>query len=114
MQGSVRFAVKKFHHIPGAFSKLFKRAKNKTLYEDKSMIISYADLSYGDGSVYDKNGLKKVKDTKLNYWYTDGKKRYNRFKFRAQNGKSEKQIAKENNVEKIYGCGNSLYKKELS
>lgn len=108
-----RFAVKKFHHIPGAFSKLFKRAKNKTLHEDKSVIISYADLSYGDGSVYDKNNLEFMKNTKLNYWYTDGTKRYNRFKFRAQDGKSEKQVAKENGVQKIYGCGNKLYRMKL-
>lgn len=108
-----RFAVKKFHHIPGAFSKLFKRAKEKTLHEERSVIISYADLSYGDGGVYEENGFTLNGDTKLNYWYTDGKERYNRFKFRAQDGMSEREYARENGVEKLYGCGNKLYKMEL-
>jgi len=35
--------------------------------------------------------------------------RYDRFRFRAQSGKSEKEVAQENKVYRIYGCGNYLY-----
>ena len=34
--------------------------------------------------------------------------RYDRFKFRAQDGKPEKQIAAESNVHRIGGCGSQI------
>ena len=43
------------------------------------------------------------------YFYTDGYKRFNRFKFRAKNGKTEKLIAEENNLYKIYDCGSDVF-----
>ena len=44
-----------------------------------------------------------------NYWYTDGERRYDRFKFRAQPGKPEKQVAEEAGVRSVWGCGNRIY-----
>ena len=38
-----------------------------------------------------------------------GEKRFFRFKYRAQPGKSEKQVAEENGVFKVYGCGHNIY-----
>jgi hypothetical protein len=45
----------------------------------------------------------------LGYYCTDGVSRFNRFRFRAKNNKSEKQIAEENKVYKIYDCGNKIF-----
>jgi hypothetical protein len=65
--------------------------------------------------VYEATGFKLVKEnTGINYWYTDGTVRYNRFKFRAQPGKTEREVAEENSVYRVYGCGNSLYELDLS
>jgi len=53
------------------------------------------------------------KETGPDYWYSDGRKRFDRFKFRASNGKSEKIIASENNVFKIWGCGSNIFIKNI-
>jgi hypothetical protein len=54
-----------------------------------------------------------VAKTPEDYWYTDGTCRYDRFRFRARDGKSEVQISRENKVEKIYGAGNFIYLKHF-
>lgn len=95
--------------VVGGFSKLLKRAIQWAKENGYTSIISYCDLSCGSGNVYEKNGFTKIGYTGLNYWYTDGTCRYDRFRYRAQDGKSEKEIALENKVYKIYGCGNNLY-----
>jgi predicted GNAT family N-acyltransferase len=110
-----RFATKSNTSVPGAFTKLLKQAIEhvKKNHPEKLGLISYCDLAFGNGNVYDKNGFVKegrTKSKEINFFYTDGKIRYNRFDFRAQPGKSEKTVASEAGVYKIYGCGNSLYK----
>jgi len=105
-----RFSNELNTHIPGSFSRLLKYACEYAKKEKFKGLTSYADLRFGAGDVYLKNGFKYVGKTDVDYWYTDRVKRYPRFKFRAQNGKSEKQIAEKNNVVKIYGCGSNIYK----
>jgi len=70
-------------------------------------------LRFGTGEVYSKNHFQFVGTTDVDYWYTNGKQRYNRFKYRAKNGKSEKHIAEESNVKRIYGCGSNIYLYQL-
>ena len=77
-------------------------------------ILTYADLRFGNGNVYSKNGFSFVKQTSIDYWYTDGKVRHFRFKYRAQPGKPEKQVAEENGVWKVFGCGSNLYEYRLN
>lgn len=108
-----RFASKPFHSIPGSFSKLLKKAKQEAKQDGYKGILSYCNRRFGEGNVYLKNGFELVGNTKLDYEYTDGYRRYNRFKFRAQPNKPEKQVAKENRVYKIYGCGSNIYKLEF-
>ena len=45
--------------------------------------------------------------------YSDGEKRYFRTKFKAQNGKTENEIALENRVFRVYGCGSNIYELKL-
>ncbi len=106
-----RFATKPFCRVIGGFSKVFNNALIWAKNNNYKSIISYCDLTYSNGNVYEKSGFTNMGHTGLNYWYTDGIQRFDRFKFRAQNDKSEEEIAKENKVARIYGCGNNLYEK---
>jgi hypothetical protein len=103
-----RLATKKNFKVSGGASKILKYVK-KEIRDQYDSIISYCDLSYGNGRVYEKIGFELISEIKTNYWYTDGIFRFDRFKFRANNGKSEKEVAAENKVARIYGCGNNLY-----
>lgn len=105
-----RFSNELSSNVVGGFSKLLKAAKKWAMDEGYDGIFTYADLRFGKGEVYGNNGFALIGKTKPDYWYTDGKERFNRFAFRAQNGKTEKQIAEENSVEKIYGCGSNIYR----
>lgn len=74
-------------------------------------MMTYADLRYGRGLGYERVGFKHVGWTGLSYDYTDGTKRFHRFKFRADptRGLSERQVAQNAGVNRIYGCGNNAY-----
>jgi hypothetical protein len=104
-----RFASKLDTVVIGGFSKLFKQAIEWSKQNNYSTIMTYADLRFGLGKVYEKNGFTFIKNTDLDYWYTDNHIRYDRFKFRAKDGLSEKQVADYNKVTRIYGCGSALY-----
>lgn len=109
-----RFSSKLFCVVRGGFSRLLHQAETWAKENGYSKIITYADLRFGTGNVYDKCGFVKAKEnTGINYWYTNGKERFNRFKFRAQDNLSEKQVASKNSVYKIYGCGNALFEKAI-
>lgn len=108
-----RFSTKLNSSVPGAFSRLLKYCIKWSKQEGYDKILTYADLRFGNGDVYNKNKFNFVGSTKVDYWYTDGKQRYNRFKFRAQRGKPEKIVAQENGVYKIYGCGSNIYELKL-
>lgn len=107
-----RYANKTYTNVRGGFSKLLKHSINNWLLTETKYrkIISYCDLRFGYGNVYSQCGFTLVKeDTGINYWYTNGKTRYPRFKFRATKDKTEKQVAEENKVWKVFGCSNNLY-----
>lgn len=48
------------------------------------------------------------KGGKAEAWYTDFSSRFDRFKFRARDGKSERQVALESKVFKIWGAGSRI------
>jgi len=108
-----RFATRMNTTVVGGFSKLLSCVKKYTKSQQLHTIISYADLLHGTGRVYDLAGFDYVKHTGINYWYTDGVQLFNRFRYKAEANKSEKEVAKAQNVQRIYGCGNSLYKLAL-
>ncbi len=108
-----RFATKQNWSITGAFQRLFKRFKQWAQSYKFEKIISYADLRFGPGTVYKSAGFAHKKRTPLDYWYTDGLERQHRFKYRAQPGIPEKQIAEAAGVTKVYGCGSNLFELKL-
>lgn len=103
-----RFAIKKNATIPGGFQRLLKEAI-ADLPLDRNGLLTYADLSHGDGGVYVRSGFEQEGSTDLDYWYTDFVQRFNRFKFRAQPGKTEKEVTEEAGVCKIFGCGSNRF-----
>ena len=66
-------------------------------------------LRFGLGTVYEKCGMQLIGETGTNYWYSNGIIREDRFKYRAQPGKSELQVAIENNVRPVYGAGHRIW-----
>lgn len=106
-----RFCSKKHFNVVGGLSKLLHHAKKYFLDYDK--ILTYADRRFGEGASYSAVGFSLIDSTSQDYWYTDGVSRYHRFKFRAANGKSEKQVAIENGVFRVYGCGSNVFIREI-
>ena len=63
----VRYAVKQDTSVVGSFSKLLKRFRS----EYPGSIISYSDVSYSEGNVYEKNGFVYVTTNAPSYWYVN-------------------------------------------
>jgi hypothetical protein len=97
-------------NVIGAASKLFKHFVSA---QKPLKIVSYCDMRWGTGKVYEILGFKKIKETAPNYFYTRGMARYNRFLFRKNKlvseghdkKKTEKQIMLELGYLRIYDCG---------
>ncbi len=85
-----------------------------------NIINSYGDLRWTDlkNNVYLKNGFELISISRPNYWYTHKhKNRIHRYNFRkhkliemgADKNKSEWEIMKEFNYDRIWDCGNGKY-----
>jgi len=108
-----RMAFLKNTSVIGGASKLLKQLELYAKDNGYEGILTYADLRFGTGGVYQKCGYELKGETSTNYWYTEGLKRYDRFLYRAQNGKSEVDVALENKVRPIWGAGNKVYVKYI-
>lgn len=93
---------------PGWLARLMSEAKNG-LAKGSSSIMSYVDLRIGTGRSLEKIGFKMTSQYTENWWWTDGRQRYNRFKFKATNEKPEREVAVEAGVARIYGAGNATF-----
>lgn len=95
--------------VRGGASKLFTHVKRLALEDGFEGVMSYADLRFGNGGVYSKCGMEEMEESKLNYWYTDGHSRFDRFVFRARPGKSEEDVSREEGVMRVWGAGNKIF-----
>lgn len=113
----IRFCNKVNHNVVGSASKLFKYFTSKYDQEfDK--IISYADISLFNGSLYELLNFKEIHLSKPNYfWVVDGV-RYHRFKYNKKKlvnlyggdpNKSESDIMNERGNYKVWSCGQLRY-----
>ena len=109
-----RFCSKRNYIVRGGFSKLLKYfLKNNK----PSSIITFSDNNYSDGELYLKNGFKKVYNILPDYKYIINNKRYHKFGFRKDKLKkmfpnstgTEKEIAYENNLYRIYDSGKQKF-----
>jgi hypothetical protein len=84
-------------------------------------IISYCDLRWSSGNMYDRLGFTLDHISQPNYFYIIGNKRKNRFNFRknvlVEEGydpsKTEHQIMLERRIYRIYDCGCKVYKMDF-
>ncbi len=106
-----RYAQRNNVVISGALSRLVKAAEEFTSTNNYKGLMTYVDRRIGNGNGYLKSGFTLINKTTEDYWYTDGTCRYDRFRFRAKNGKTELEVAQESKVQKIYGAGNLIYVK---
>lgn len=103
-----RFSTKPSWHVSGGLNKLFAAAKVYARERSIKSIMTYVDNRFGDGKGYATAGFKHVGSTGVDYWYTDNICRYDRFKFRAQGGFSEREVALNARVSKIWGAGSII------
>lgn len=104
-----RFSTLSDFHVQGGLSKLMNHVKTWAVANGYVKILTYVDRRIGNGLGYERSGFVKIGETGVDYWYTDGILRYNRLKFRATEGKSEQEVAKDAKVSRIYGCGSWIY-----
>lgn len=111
-----RFCNKRGVAVVGAFSKLIANSKFE---KNITQIVSYCDLRYSDGEVYEKNKFQLSHISPPNYFYTIDcanlesrhkyqKKKLSKFK-NFTNEKTEYQIMYEMGYRRIYDCGNKVY-----
>lgn len=108
-----RFAVQ--GNIPGIASKLFKKFVKKY---NPSSIISYADLRWNTGNLYEVLGFTFSHSTEPNYWYIQGLERKSRFSYTKHKlqklvdsigNETEEELAAKLGLYRIYDCGNNVY-----
>ena len=111
-----RFCNKLNINVVGGASKILKYFIK--LYNPKE-IISYADMRWSQGNLYEKLGFTQTHINKPNYWYIVGKKRKHRLGFRKDKlknegfeiiNKTEHEIMLERGIYRIYDCGTITYK----
>ena len=100
-----RFATKLEHVVVGGLSKFLKYFKEE--YTD--MIMTYADRRFGEGLGYEKVGFQYYGDTGVDYWYSDGRNRYDRFIVKTDSSMSEREKAAEMGLYKVWGCGSNIW-----
>lgn len=104
--------------VVGGASKLFS---NFIKQHNPDSIISYNDIRYFDGKVYQELGFNFVRNTPPNYWYIskDYKKLYNRINFQKHRlpflldkfdpNLTEWENMKNNGFDRIWDCGNGKW-----
>ena len=119
----LRYCCKKYHTVVGGASKLLKHFRSNY----KGSIISYANLRWSNGNLYEKLGFTLLKRTEPNYFYFKVKHEilpvdmvlHSRIEFQKHKLKgklsnydeslSEKENMYANNYRAIYDCGNLVY-----
>ncbi len=105
-----RFATTLDTAVTGGLSRLTTHVIAWAKLEGYKGILTYVDGRVGEGVGYTRSGFVKYDDTPPMFWWTDYKRRYNRFNFRAdkQRGMSEREVAEEAGVVKVYGCSSAV------
>lgn len=115
----IRMCTQLNTQVVGGFSKLIK---NMFKFTGASSIESYVDRRLFSHSGYTSSGWKVDKESGPSYFYTDGKKRFNRQSFMKKRclrlwpdsdaSKTEHQLCLEHGLFQIYDCGTIKMKYE--
>lgn len=106
----VRFCSLIDTHIVGGFSRLLKHVVLHCIDKNYSHITMQIDNRY-DPISFERFGFKKHHTTKINYWWTDGISRFPKNKIRTNKtlNITEKQMAIQQNMAKIFCCYSDVY-----
>lgn len=112
----IRYATKKGCRIIGGASKIFSRFVSEI---NPSSVVSYADLRYSQGNVYQKIGFRFDHYSHVNYYYLINGKLENRMNWQKDQIKeklpkfdpnlSEKQNMELNGFYRVYDCGHACF-----
>lgn len=102
--------------VVGIASRLFAYFKNNFA---PIKIISYADLRWNTGGLYELLGFTFIRQSRPNYWYINKVSRVHRWSFtkhkllgiipNADKNCTEEQLAESINLYRVYDCGNAVY-----
>lgn len=115
----LRFSNKRHTSVMGSANKLFKYfINNYSPYK----VVSYADVRYSEGGLYQKLGFRYCHLSAPNYFYIKNKSRNHRFNFRKDKlvsegydpTKTEHEIMMERGIYRIYDCGNMKFEFEMN
>jgi len=108
-----RYATSK--RVVGGFSKIMKTAKKVLIGMDVEKIVSFADIRYSDGNLYETNGWVHEYNTPPDYQYVFGDKRVRKQNFRRKDlekklenydpSLSETENMTAHGYHRIYDCG---------
>jgi hypothetical protein len=107
--------------VQGGFSKLLKAAIN--LYKP-TRLVTFADLTISEGSLYENTGFTAEETIRPDYSYVKAKKRYHKFGFRLKRfknddnlvfkeGLTEKELAELNGYTRVWDAGKVRYVLDL-
>lgn len=113
----IRYCSKLNTNVQGGASKLFKAFIKEF---SPVQVLTYCNLNYGRGGLYEKLGFKYLKDTQPDYWYVRGRKKVSRYKAmkhklptlvpeQYDEALQEQEIMHNAGYLKIYGCGNKVF-----
>lgn len=117
----IRFCNKLHTTVIGGFSKLQKHFENNFL-KPNEQIISYANLRYSNGNMYEKNGFKFLHSSSPSYWYIFNGELMHRSLFQKHklpnilkenfdSNLTEWQNMKNNGYDRIWDCGTLVFNK---
>lgn len=108
----LRYATQNSIAVAGGLSRLFKHAITQL---NATSVVSYANLNWGSGTVYQQCGFEFVRHSDPAYWYFKGVDQvYNRVAFQKHkldnpNNLSESAWAEANGFKRFYDAGNAVW-----
>lgn len=100
-----RYVVKSNVMVLGGAKKLFKKLVEIARREGIAEIVSFSDNRYSAGGVYKRLGFKLDKALPPDYYWSKGRKRWGKSKFRVPAGTSEKDYWESQGYYRIFDCG---------
>ena len=87
-------------------------ALNYCLKNGFNSLLTYVDIRHGTKNGYLSAGYEFLGSTDNKFWWTGGRERIDRFKIRTdkENNLTEKEVALEHGVIKIWGCPKLIFK----
>jgi hypothetical protein len=114
----VRMANKLNTSVVGGFQKLFK-VFNTEILKDTESVVSYSDIRFFTGSIYEKLKFSFLHKSSPNYFYRKSHNLYSRLQFQKHKLKlklktfddklTEWQNMKINGYDRIWDCGNNTF-----